>query len=132
MIIQCTCIYIHTHPAQGSAVVCFGSPQTHIQTHTHTHTHTHTCRHTNFTRSHTHTHSHTYTHCSSWDKKEGILYLLLEYADTDLAAVIKNSGPSISTALYFWNQMLRILVVSIQAHNSHCPGIVGLSTTVFF
>ena len=50
-------------------------------------------------------------HCSSWDKKEGILHLLLEYTDTDLAAVIRNSGPSMSTALYFWNEMLRIVVI---------------------
>ena len=61
---------------------------------------------------HTHTYTLTHTHCSSWDKKESILYLLLEYAETDLASIIKNQEPSIPTALYFWNEMLRIMTVN--------------------
>ena len=51
------------------------------------------------------------TLCSSWDKEEGVLSLLLEYGETDLATIISNSGPSLPTALYFWNEMLRIMNV---------------------
>ena len=40
-----------------------------------------------------------------------MLSLLLEYGETDLATIISNSGPSLPTALYFWNEMLRIMSV---------------------
>ena len=39
------------------------------------------------------------------------MYLLLEYAETDLAAIMKKSKPSIPMALYFWSEMLRIMEV---------------------
>ncbi|CAI8048691.1 Serine/threonine-protein kinase mph1 [Geodia barretti] len=55
-------------------------------------------------------------HSRSWDKEEGVLSLLLEYGETDLAAIIRDIGPSLPTASYFWGHMLRILKI-IHGHD---------------
>ena len=54
---------------------------------------------------------------SDYDKVEGVLYLLLEYAEMDLNVVIKNWNKTnhMLNALYFWNQMLLAVKVSIQS-----------------
>lgn len=45
---------------------------------------------------------------SDYNKQEGVLYLLLEYAEMDLNAVIKkwNRSNHMINVLYFWSQML--------------------------
>ena len=49
---------------------------------------------------------------STWDKQEGVLYLLLEYAEMDLNAVIRNvTHHRMATAIYFWNEMLQVVKV---------------------
>ena len=52
--------------------------------------------------------------CSDYNKQEGVLYLLLEYAEMDLNAVIKNWNRAnhMLNVLYFWNQMLLAVKVT--------------------
>lgn len=53
---------------------------------------------------------------SSWDKQEGVLHLLLEYAEMDLDTVIRSrSHGRMAAAVYFWNEMLQIVKVHV-----HC------------
>lgn len=55
--------------------------------------------------------------CSVFDKQEGILYLLLEYGEMDLNALLKardifQGSYHMNTTFYIWIQMLRAVKVS--------------------
>lgn len=57
-------------------------------------------------------------YCSTWDKEEHILYLLLDYAEMDLNVVIFRGGKQnvvnpMASTIYFWNQMLQVVKVNI-------------------
>ena len=56
-----------------------------------------------------------FIHLSTFNKQEGVLYLLLEYAEMDLNAVLKShtTANRMATVLYFWNQMLEVVKVHI-------------------
>ena len=50
-----------------------------------------------------------------WNKEEGTLSLLLEYAESDLAAVIKKQCGALCknpfAYLYYWHEMLQVVKV---------------------
>ena len=56
--------------------------------------------------------------CSAYKKQEGILYILLDYAEMDLSVVIKEKqadGDLFEAMPYLWKQMLRVVKVRIVA-----------------
>ena len=55
------------------------------------------------------------TLCSTFNKHEATLYLLLEYAEMDLNAILKTHTTvnRMATVLYFWNQMLEVVKVDL-------------------
>ena len=59
---------------------------------------------------------------SSYNKQEGVIHLLLEYAEMDLNAVLKSHTATnqMPTVLYFWNQMLE--VVKVRGVSLKCLG----------
>ena len=62
---------------------------------------------------------------STWDKQEGVLYLLLEYGEMDLMTVIRRQRQTMTLFMnavrYFWSQMLQIVKVSGVVRSCICP-----------
>ena len=87
---------------------CMFAHTMHARTNTHAHN-THMCTHTHILILSMYT--------SIWNKDEGVLSLLLEYAESDLAAVIKKQcGAQCRNPfayLYYWHEMLQVVKVSV-------------------